>query len=40
MKTRPRRISMLAIAAQMMPDGLHPNDAGTPIMAMAFADLF
>ena len=24
----------------MMPDGLHPNDAGTQIMAMAFADLF
>ena len=22
------------------PDGLHPNDAGTQIMAMAFADLF
>ena len=24
----------------MMPDGLHPNDAGTQIIAMAFADLF
>jgi acyl-CoA thioesterase I len=23
-----------------MPDGLHPNDAGTQIMTMAFADLF
>lgn len=23
-----------------MPDGLHPNDAGTHVMAMAFADLF
>ncbi|HOE00050.1 MAG TPA: SGNH/GDSL hydrolase family protein [Kiritimatiellia bacterium] len=23
-----------------MPDGLHPNDAGTQVMAMAFADLF
>ena len=22
------------------PDGLHPNDAGTQIMALAFADLF
>ena len=31
---------MQAIAAQMMPDGLHPNDAGTQIMALAFADLF
>jgi len=26
--------------ALMGPDGLHPNDAGTQIMAMAFADLF
>ena len=24
----------------MEPDGLHPNDAGTQIMALAFADLF
>jgi len=24
----------------IMPDGLHPNDMGTQIMAMAFADLF
>jgi lysophospholipase L1-like esterase len=24
----------------MMPDGLHPNDMGTQIMALAFADLF
>jgi lysophospholipase L1-like esterase len=24
----------------MHPDGLHPNDAGTQIMALAFADLF
>ena len=23
-----------------MPDGLHPNDAGTALMALAFADLF
>lgn len=23
-----------------MPDGLHPNDAGTQVMALAFADLF
>ena len=26
--------------ALMEPDGLHPNDAGTQIMALAFADLF
>ena len=26
--------------ARLGPDGLHPNDAGTQIMAMAFADLF
>lgn len=24
----------------MMPDGLHPNDTGTQMMALAFADLF
>jgi len=26
--------------ALLMPDGLHPNDAGTQIVAMSFADLF
>ncbi len=26
--------------ALYMPDGLHPNDAGTQVMALAFADLF
>ena len=23
-----------------LPDGLHPNDAGTQVIALAFADLF
>ena len=27
-------------ATLMGPDGLHPNDAGTQVMALAFADLF
>ena len=30
----------LSDAALLMPDGLHPNDAGTQVMALAFADLF
>ena len=33
-------LEFAANPAFYMPDGLHPNDAGTQVMAMAFADLF
>jgi len=38
--SQPGRRIPIADETLYMPDGLHPNDAGTHIMAMAFADLF
>lgn len=38
--SQPSQRHPLADPSLYMPDGLHPNDAGTQIMAMAFADLF
>lgn len=38
--TDPLRTRPIADSSLYMADGLHPNDAGTQVMAMAFADLF
>lgn len=38
--TDPNHIRPIVERSFYMPDGLHPNDAGTHVMAMAFADLF
>ena len=38
--TDPIRSRPIVDPTLYMPDGLHPNDAGTQVMALSFADLF